>query len=280
MFEERKPAPPMFSASNIALAIVLHIAFFLMCWLVVQPLRTKETVIPIDLTVVLHENLDGNENEPPPLEKPQPQPPKPPEPPKVEPPEPKPPEKAPDAVIKETPKKPPEKKVEKPKPPEPPKKSAKELREERIRKMQESAKIVKTKPTPAPPKPVTNGRTGKKALSDEEIKRMMGLGAKAGTEEKLATSEEQLCISLIYKAYYDKWESPSYSPTLKDILLRVVFDQGGRVVNWQLVQSSGDAAADASVKRAAQIVKYVPGLTPAFLRKNKSVTVRFKVKPQ
>ena len=74
------------------IALVVHIVFFLSFWIVsLVNFKPKETVIPIDLTVVVNENLDGKEDEPPPLEQTQPEPPKPePKPePKVEPPPPK-----------------------------------------------------------------------------------------------------------------------------------------------------------------------------------------------
>jgi len=279
MFEEKEDAPKVVSTTNIVLAVLVHVFFFFFCWLVVQPLKTKEQVIPMDLTLVLHENLDGNENEPPPVEPPKPESPKP-EPPKPEPPKPeapKPPPKVPVDAVEKTPEKPKEvKKLDPPKPPE-----KKKTREEKLKEMRERAKVVDApKKKPDPPKQANNGKTGKKTLSDAEIKKLLNMGYKPGSTEQLASSEEQLCISLIYNAFYEKWDSPAYSPLLKEMVLRVHFDSAGRVVNWQLVQSSGDAAADASVRKAAQLVKYVPGLTPAFLRANKSVSVKFKVKPQ
>ena len=107
--------PDVMSTANVVFALVIHIVCFL-GFLIFARLhfKQKETVIPIDLTVVVNENLDGNEDDPPPLDDP---PPKPPEPPKVvtPPPPPPPPPKVDtkvDAVVKEP---------EKPKPPEKPK---------------------------------------------------------------------------------------------------------------------------------------------------------------
>ena len=267
MFEEREKSPDVLGAANIAFSAVLHVLFFLLCWLVVKSPGRRETVIPIDLTVVVHENLDGNEDEPPPQEKPKPEPPPPEQ--KPKPPAPPPQEKVPDAVVKV-----PDKKPEKKKEPEKPKES----REDRMKRMRESATVVKPKEPPPPPR--NNGKTAKKTLSDAEIAKLLNQGYKPGASEQLAANEEQLCLSLIYRAFYEKWDSPPYSASLKDMILCVRFDAGGGVAGWELKQGSGDAAADASVRRAAQRVKYVPGLTPAFLRKNKEVNVRFKVRPQ
>ena len=73
--------PDVMSTANVVLALVIHVVCFLGFFLFARlHFKQKETVIPIDLTVVVNENLDGNEDEPPPLDDP---PPKPPEPPKV-----------------------------------------------------------------------------------------------------------------------------------------------------------------------------------------------------
>ena len=291
MRETPDSSPKVFGAGNIAVAVLVHVLFFALCYWAAIPMTEKKVVIPIDLTLVVHENLDGAEDEPPPMEPPKPEPPKPeppkpeppkPEPPKPEPPKPEPPKpdppKPPDAVVKETPKTNEVAKVEQPKPPEkkpePPKKLT---REERLKQMRAEAKIVKND---KPSKPQPNGRTGPKTLSDEEIRRRLNMGYRAGRTESLAADESQLCISLIYKTFYDKWNSPAYSPGLREMVLEVRFDSGGRVVSTRLVQSSGDASVDRSVSEVGSVVKYVAGLTPAFLRENPVVNVRFKVAPQ
>ena len=275
MFEEPEKRPELFSTSNVVLAVFGHVVFFGFCASVAAcSLTPKETVIPMDLTLVVHENLDGNDDEPPPIEKP-PETPPPPQPkPKIESPPPPPPQNPPDALEKVSEKKKPEakKKPEEKKPEKP-----KMTREERMKAMLERSKVVKPKD---PPKPVTNGRTGRKTLSDAEIQKLLSQGYKAGRTEQLADSEEQRCVSLIYRAFYDRWEAPAYSSSLRDIVLTVTFDMNGRVADWRIKSGSGDASADATVKRAAALVKQVYGLSDSFLRANKVVDVRFSVKPQ
>ena len=92
--------PDVMSTANVVFALVIHIVCFLGFFIFARlHFKQKETVIPIDLTVVVNENLDGNDDEPPPLDDP---PLKPPEPPKVvtPPPPPKVDTKV-DAVVKE-----------------------------------------------------------------------------------------------------------------------------------------------------------------------------------
>ena len=59
--------PDVMSTANVVLALVIHVVCFLGFFLFAHlHFKQKETVIPIDLTVVVNENLDGNEDEPPP----------------------------------------------------------------------------------------------------------------------------------------------------------------------------------------------------------------------
>ena len=276
--------PKLLGGRNLAVALALHVAVFLV-FLVFSlvKFKPKETVIPIDLTVVVEENLDGNEDEPPPLEKPPPEPPPPPpkpEPkpvPKVEPPKVDPKVEAVETVKEKPKKKEPEKKIEPPKKPEPPKKTKKELLEERIREMRKTAKDTKRTAKPQP-----NGKTDKKKLSDAEIQKLLNQGYKPGRSTNLAASEEQLCLSLIKRAFESKWDKPPWSDTLKPIVVRCWFGSGGRLVNYRIIQSSGDRHADATISTAAKLVRAVPGLTADFIDKYKGegIDVRFTVTPK
>ena len=287
--EEKLPAP--ISGRTLLLALLVHLALFVLFWIfaVCHGLfDKKEEIIPIDLTVVVNENLNGKENEPPPLKKVEPEPPKPkpkPKPKVKEPEKPKELEKIVTNIVTKVEKKEekPEKKPEK-KEPETPKKSAKELREERMKKMRESAKQVNKKVTieVRNAKASGDGRTAKKTLSDAEIQKLLNMGYKPGTSEQLATSDAQLGYSLIKMAFEEKWEKPPWTDTLRPMTIRVWFGPGGRIVNYKLESSSGDAKADQSIRSAASRVGSVQGLPPAFIDKYRSsgVPVRFTVKPQ
>ena len=71
--------PKVLSKRNLAIALVLHVSTFVLFWLYAachDLFDKEEEIIPIDLTVVVNQNLDGKENEPPPLKKVEPEPPK------------------------------------------------------------------------------------------------------------------------------------------------------------------------------------------------------------
>ena len=282
--------PKVLSKRNLAIALVLHVSTFVLCWLYAachDLFDKEEEIIPIDLTVVVNQNLDGKENEPPPLKKVEPEPPKPkPQPkpkPKVKEPEkPKELEKIVTNVVAKVNKKAEEKRPEKKKP-EPPKKTAKELREERMRKMRESAKQVNEKVTieVRSAKASGDGRTARKTLSNAEVMRRLNEGYKPGTSEQIATSELQLGYSLIKQTFEEKWDKPPWTDTLKPMTIRVWFGGGGRIVKYHLERSSGDRKADQSILSAASRVGAIPALPAAFVDKFKrsGVPVQFTVKP-
>lgn len=281
-YEEEK-LPAVISRRTLTVALLLHLSVFAVFWLYAachDLFHKDEEIIPIDLTVVVNENLDGKENEPPPLKKPDPPKPKPKPQPKPKPKEPEKPKELEKIVTNIVTKV--EKKVEK-KVPERPKRSAKELREERMRKMRESAKVVNTKVTieVRNAKASGNGRTAKKTLSNAEIQKLLNMGYKPGTSEQLAASDAQLGYSLIKSAVEDKWEVPPWTDTLKPMTVRIWFGGGGRVVSYKLERSSGDARADRSILSAASRVGAIPGLPPAFIEtyKSKGIPCQFTVRP-
>lgn len=274
----------MLSVGSLVSALAIHIAIFVgfAIYAVANGLfEKKEEIIPIDLSVVVVENLDGNEDEPPPLKKEQPPPPPPkpqvkPPPPKIE----KKEEKALEKIVTNI-----VKKVEKKKDDDkklPPKKTAKQLREERMKKMRESAKTVnKTTVIVQTSRPQPNGRTDKKTLSDAEIKKRLNEGYKPGRSTNIAASVEQFAYSLIKQTFEAKWDPPPWTDTLKPMVIRVWFGSGGRIIDSRIEKSSGDIRADQSLKVVASRVKAIPSLPEEFIKKygRKGVPLNFTVKP-
>ncbi len=302
--------PKILSGVNILVALLLHVLVFVAFWLgaLVQGfLAPKETIIPIDLTLVVNENLDGKDDEPPPLANPpekkmpnKPSPPKPTEEKKKDPPKPleqivtnvvkkvekkkpKEPEKKTPPKKDEPPKKTePPKKDEKKKTDEKPKKSAKELREERMKRMRESA-VKNTKPVKIEVKGAQsgNGRTGKQTLSEAEIRRLLDAGYKPGREESLATSELQLGVSLIQMALNEKWDrlAPKVGAS-GTVLLSCRLNSAGGLVKVRLAKSCGDALSDRAVLQVAQSLHFIEHLPKDFLKRfsKETLTIRYQVR--
>lgn len=276
--------PKVLNGASIALALLIHIAGFIGLYVFAAfhgLFDEVEEVIPIDLTVVVNENLDGKENEPPPLQKPKPEPPKP----KPAPPKPKPKPKEPEKpkelekivtnIVQKV-----EKKPEK-KPEVPPKKTAKELREERLKQMRDSAKTV-NKPVTIEVKnvPSGDGRTAKKTLTDAQILDLLNKGYKPGNSEQLASSELQRCLSLIQMAIKDKWDK--MSPKIGNngtVLLSVQFNSSGGLINVRLAKSCGDKLSDQAALSVARSVSSIPGLSQEFIARfrKEALTIRYYV---
>ena len=282
MLEEYERPPERHSAVNYIMAIAIHAVVILaFAYFAFWTPKDNEVVIPIELAVVVNENLDGREDEPPPATPPQPEPKPEPEPPKPPEPPPPPPDPIPDNV-EAVEVKPPD-----PKPPEvkPPKVDKKKLEEERkkreakrLEEMRNRATKVKDKSKPTFPPPRNNGRTDKRPKDWEKY---LNAGYKpSNVNSGLDASDNQRCIQLISKAFHDRWVSPAWTSELREILLSVQFGAGGKVLGYNIIQSSGDPSADRTVLKAASLVHAVRGLSSAFLENNKTVTVRFKVKPQ
>ena len=271
-YVEEEQRPKVLGARSLAVALVIHGLFFGCCWLLSMPFREKEIVIPIELTF---------EAPPSAQDEPKPEPPKPvvkpkepePEPPKLD-------DKKLDAVIKDPPKKKPPKKPEvkkpeKPKEPEKPKKTKEQLRKERLDRMRQSTTKDTTQPVKKSPAPSGTGKT-----LEKDWQKLLAQGYKPGEKTQLAANETQRCISLIRAAFHRQWEPPAWNSSMKMMYLEVTFDNGGRVVGYRLVQSSGDGKADQSVLSAASRVGSVAGLSLDFLEHNKTVRIDFKVTPQ
>ena len=290
--------PQALSTVTVIVALALHLAVFAVFGLFARFTDKKrpETIPPIKLTVIVNENLDGVENEPPPLKNPPP-----PEPPKPKPkPRPKPAEKKPDPpkpleqivtnVVKsvekkkDEPKKAPEKKKPEPKKPEPPKKTAKELREERMKRIRDRMKTVN--------KPVTievknakasgNGRTARQTMSRAEIERLLRQGYRPGTENQVAANEKQRCLSLIEMVLRDRWGALGAEKNARvGVIVSLSFqlNSAGGLVNVRLAKGCGDVRTDQTALAVARTVTSIPGLSADFIAEfsKNSIILNYKV---
>lgn len=291
--ENRSQSPKVLSLKTLLTALVVHLAFFLLLWAYsVVNFKDKEVVIPIDVRVVVNENLDGKKDEPPPLDDtPPPPPPKsvlPKTPPKAEPP-PKVDEKV-DALVKvkepkknevkKPDKKKDEKKPDKKKEPEKPKKTAAELRAERIARMRQAATTVKTS-LRVKNHPSGDGRTGRKTLTNDEVMKLLKQGYVPGKSEQLATSESQRCASLIKMALDKRWQQLSPSVDTEGVvILSAQFTDAGRLINCRIVRSCGSKMSDRAALSVASTVGIVYGLSPEFIASSRKEPVKIVYRVQ
>ncbi len=239
----------------------------------------KEEIIPVDFLVVTEENAadrlaeEPNEATEPPNE-PEPEPAKPdpiPEPDLLPPP-------LPDPDPIPPPK--PEKKTE----PKPEKKQEKKQEKTPEKKKAEKKPIVIKKgervgPVTQGKKDRTKAATAKK-LSDDEIRRLLGAGAKAGNRNQIPPNETSRCYGRIRDTFRAQCEEYGVeaSPTGRAPVLSITFGSGGSVRSLRLSKSSGDAAFDAQVLQACRSARRVSGLSADFLSHYPTVELQIIVR--
>lgn len=284
-YEERKDiksSGPL-NLHTIIVAVGIHLAAFVLFWIAAKIIyQAPEVVIPIDMTIVppwAEQDPDDPEPDPnpPPEEEKKPEPPKPEPKPEPEPPKEEPKEKV-EAVeqIKEKPK-PKKKKFVKSEIKHP----KKEKPKEKPKKKFNPGKLVKYPKIKPPMKlPPGKGTSRDKPLSQAEIMKALAGGARFGASNQLAANEEQRCISLISRRFYECWTDFNWSENLRPVHLLVKFGAGGRILGYRIVQSSGDTKVDQSVLAAAKRAGYVAGLSADFLKKYPEITIEMKPKRQ
>ena len=284
--------PEVLSMRNVWIALAIHLSVFLVFFVgaaLKGLFQKEEPIIPIDFTLIANENLDGKENEPPPLKNPEPQP-------KPEPPKPKPKPKEPEKpkelekIVTNIVVKVEKKEEKKPAPkPEKPKKTKEELkkeREKRIADMRKRAKVTNTKKVKIElpnARESGDGRTERQTMSQADILKRLNEGYRPGTRNQLASSIEQRCLSLIQRALDEKWAQlmPSVGAS-GTVLLSAQFSSNGGLVNVRLTQSSGDSVSDAAALSVAKGVTFIHGLDPDFIARFRTepLTIRYKVRGQ
>lgn len=278
--------PEVISARNLGIALVIHLAAFLALYVFAVLhgfFEPKETIIPIDLTVIVNENLNGEENKPPPLKNPEPPPPKPKVQPKPKPkPVPKPEPKALEQIVTNVVKTV-EKKEEPKKEPPKPKVDPKKEREERLKRMRESAVKNKTpvKIEVKDAKASDNGKTKQQNMSKAEIEKLLNQGYKPGTDNQVAQSDLQLGVSLIQMALNDKWDQ--LSPTVGNsgtVHLSCRVSSSGGLINVSIAKSCGDTVSDKAALSVARSISSIRGLPDAFINRfrKETLTIRYDVR--
>ena len=270
---ERKMSSPL-TLRTLLMAFLLHVAAFVLFWIAAKIIyRAPDVIIPIDMTIVPPwAEQDPNDPEPdpnpPPEEQPKPEPPKPTpkpeEPPKVE-------EKV--EAVEKIPEKPKKKEFKRSEIKHPEKKD--EKKDEKPKKKEFVKGPVKKAPKIPPPMklPPGKGTSRDKPLSQAEIMKALAAGAKFGASNQLAANEEQRCVSLISRRFYECWTDFNWSENLRPVLLAVRFGGGGKILGYRIVQSSGDAKVDQSVLAAAKRADHVSGLSADFLKRYPEVTI-------
>lgn len=244
----------------------------------------QEEIIPMEFLVVTEENAaDVLAEEPndvvepevepgPPAPDPLPELPPPPDPlPELPPePEPLPPPPVPDPP---KPKPKPEKKVEPKKPekkPKPKKPTYKKPAEIKIGKRVGPVTTGKKNPKKA---------ATEKALSKEEIAKLLAAGAKSGSKNQIPPNDASRCYGVIQRAFQDACNQYGLetSPTGEEPEVSITFGPNGAVRSIKIAKTSGNQAYDGQILQACKQVRRVSGLSQDFLKTYSTVTLRLNI---
>jgi TonB family protein len=162
-------------------------------------------------------------------------------------------------------------------------------------------RVVSDAPDPSPPTPQRQprkrpeikvserrirkdgGSRRKPTLSEEQIRKLLAQGAKAGDHTSIPPDEETRCLAIIRQAVQPIWEQHQPSrDTVGDAVVAIEFKigSGGMVTGRRVLRASGVATLDRAALAAAAKVKRFRGLTASFIRKHPTYPVNFTAKPR
>lgn len=173
--------------------------------------------------------------------------------------------------------------------PEPPDTAAITLQEKKEppkETMKPEVKKTEKKPDKVQPKPkqekvgqFVSAKKPKRTLTAAEIRKLMELGARP-VEDASAYVNDTMYFEIIRRTMYAAWTQPKTGAAGLTTSMLFSLNEDGTITDWNMVAGSGNADMDASVAVAAKSVSRIPGLPADFVKRNKSVTVDFKLSAQ
>jgi hypothetical protein len=114
--------------------------------------------------------------------------------------------------------------------------------------------------------------------TEAEIRRALALPRQDADRQPAAPDEEQRCLEIVRRTFYDAWIQPSAVEAGDAIAeARIRLAPNGAVRDRALVRKTGNVIMDDSVTAALRAVEKIPGLTAGFLRRHEVITISFKV---
>jgi len=138
---------------------------------------------------------------------------------------------------------------------------------------------------------------GKGKLTPDEIRKLLGRGAKLGKKSSLSDadlrrllnsdsrfgdgspiSQEFVVLDMVRQAMYRAWDQPT-DIGIAGLVTKVelTFTSSGSITASRMLASSGNKTMDASVMRAVQSVHRINGLPASFLSSHRRIPVSFEL---
>jgi TonB family protein len=132
-------------------------------------------------------------------------------------------------------------------------------------------KVNKTKVVRGEKKP----EVSRKKVTAEQLKKELGSN---NSNVSYTLSQEQKNMVRIRNALYQAWLQPSKTAVGDaKVTLQISLDSKGNIIGRKLIGTSGNKTLDDSVIASASRVNRIPGLTKEFLKRNRKVTISFRV---
>ncbi len=138
--------------------------------------------------------------------------------------------------------------------------------------------VVINQPSVKTPEKVKPTSTKKNDLTEEQVKKLLEMGAKP-SDHTSVPGERERCLSIIYNKLYAAWRRPaiSSSEVSRGAEITIYLGDNGYITKYVLSRSSGNKLLDASAESAAKAVRRIPGLPASFIKQNKSLTINFVI---
>lgn len=138
---------------------------------------------------------------------------------------------------------------------------------------------------------------GKGKLTPDEIRKLLGRGAKLGKKSNLSDadlrrllnsdtkfgdgspiSQEFVVLDMVRQAMYRAWDQPTDIGIAGLVTkIELTFTSSGAITASRMLASSGNKTMDASVMRAVQSVHRINGLPASFLSSHRRIPVSFEL---
>lgn len=117
-----------------------------------------------------------------------------------------------------------------------------------------------------------------KTLTPEEIKKLFTPDAQMANRN-VTSDKDALYDAIVQQTFRSAWTQPSFEEAGDArVTVEIRLLENGTVASWKFVAKSGNAVLDSSVEKAVNSVRKINGLSAGYLRRNKRVTLPFKVK--
>lgn len=146
-----------------------------------------------------------------------------------------------------------------------------------------STKIVEKKaPQPPkreviqrPPKQVTPVKSNPHKLTAKEIQKLLDQGAKPSDRTSIPDDSSIQLLS-IKNALYRAWIVPSAENlTGRPVEIEITLGSGGAIISSRILRSSGSRVLDQSALDATRAVRQIQGLSDAFIKSHRTVSIAF-----